>query len=163
MPALLRRIPWRRGTVNADLGGGPWPDATRWLARRGVQNVVVDPGWQSAAKVAAARARVGGGQAHTVTLANVLNVVPTAAGRRELLALAADALAPGGVAYVGVYEGDRGGVGGATRDGWQAHRPLADYADELRAFFGDVRRVGGRLEGRLPRRVPVPPLVCAAR
>ena len=163
VPALHRAVPWRRGETNLDLGGGPWPDATSFLATLGVRNVVVDPGWQTPREVAAARARVAGGRADTATLANLLNVIPAREGRRTALALAANALGPGGVAYVSVHEGDRSGRGRKTRDGWQANRRLASYAGEVGEFFGDVRVRGGRIEARRPRRVPEPALVCDVR
>lgn len=162
VPALHRRVPWRRGSTNLDLGGGPWREASAFLAGRGVRNVVVDPGWQTPGEVARARAAVADGAADTATLANLLNVIPTRAGRRDALALAANALGPGGVAYLSVHEGDGSGRGGPTRDGWQANRRLHSYAREVAEFFGDVRLRGGRIEARSPRRVPQPPLACAA-
>lgn len=162
VPALHRAVPWRRGTTNLDLGGGPWGEATAFLAGRGVRNVVVDPGWQSPRDVARARAAVAGGRADTATLANLLNVIPSREGRRDALALAASALDPSGVAHISVYEGDRSGRGARTRDGWQANRRLASYAAEVAEFFGDVRVRGGRIEARAPRDVPEPPLACPA-
>ena len=77
------------------------------------------------------------GGAHTVTLANVLNVIPTAKGRGMAVRLALLYLRPGGTIYVSVYEGDRTGKGKRTRDGWQANRRLASYVKGIeRALRG---------------------------
>ena len=117
VPALHRAVPWRRGAVNLDLGGGPYDLATEHLARHGVTNVVVDPGWQSPAELARAMRRVTDGRVSTVTLANTLNVIRDAEARGRALQLAANALGPGGVLYVSVHEGDGTSRGRSTSRG----------------------------------------------
>lgn len=87
IPALFRRVRWAPGTVNADLG-------SRYLASRGVRNVVLDP---ALADYAQQLARLARHPADTATLANVLNVLPTRRERLGLLTLARRVLRPGGL------------------------------------------------------------------
>ena len=162
VPALFRAVPWRRGAVNADVGGGPYGLASAYLGRRGVRNVVIDPGWQGERELRAAIASVSPRRADTVTLANTLNVMPDPEARARALQLAAHVLAPGGAAYVSVYEGDGSGRGARTTRGWQANRPLRAYLAEVRRWFGDVRVERGAIVARAPRRVDAPPIACAA-
>lgn len=130
--ALVARGLLRRGMVNADIGGGRFEDVDTFLRRAGIENLRYDCQLPRAHN-AAVLARLARGGAHTATVANVLNVIPDAHVRREVLTLAREAVAPGGVVWVAVYEGDRGGRGRTTPKGWQAHRPLASYLAEVRA------------------------------
>jgi hypothetical protein len=139
-------VRWRRGARNADLGGGRYGDLTRHLARRGVRNVVYDPGWQDEDTAQDALRRMQGSD--TVTVSNVLNVIPSRRDRRGLMALAARVLRPGGVAYVTTYVVDRGHLGHTVvkvgRDGrrqYQLNRPLEFYVPDVEAHFLDVRVV----------------------
>jgi hypothetical protein len=163
VPGLFRAVPWRRGARNADLGGGPYDLATSYLARRGVESVVVDPGWQTEEELRAALARVAPRRADTVTVANTLNVVRDPDERARVLQLAAHVLAPDGVAYVAVYEGDGSSRGRVTTRGWQANRPLRSYLSEVRRWFGRAETVGRVIVATGPVRVDAPPLTCSMR
>ncbi len=142
--ALVKHGEFAPGTLNADLGGGPYDDATRFLARHRVTNLVYDCQLDRARQRSALR-RLRDAQSDTATVANVLNVIPDTDVRREVLELARSVLRPGGVAWVAVYEGDRAGKGRATPKGWQANRTLASYLREVQAVFPEasVVRVGG--------------------
>lgn len=161
VPALHRRVPWRRGGVNLDVGGGPYGLATAHLGRLGVENIVVDPGWQTPRELARAMGRVAGGQASTVTIANTLNVIRDADDRSRALQLAANAVAPDGVVYVSVHEGNRSGRGRETTRGWQSNRTLRSYVREVRRWFHDVRVTGGAIEARRPKPSAPPTIACS--
>lgn len=155
VPALFKRVAWwaraprpGRPVRNLDIGGGPCAAGTRYLAREGVKSTVYDPCHRTPAANAAALARAG--RYDTVTVANVLNVIPAAADRAAVVRLAARALRPGGTAFFSVHEGDRSGRGGPTAKGWQANRRAASYEPELRAAFADVRRSGAMFACRRP-------------
>lgn len=156
VPALLKEIHeeygWKRGMVNADIGGGPWPDATNWLKRKGVTNLVYDPGHFDDAATADVLEQILDGQCDTATVANVLNVIPKRADRDEVIELAANCIHGEGAAFFSVHEGDGSGRGRETRDGWQAHRLLDAYLKEVDRFFKDVSITGKRIEGRAPKR-----------
>jgi hypothetical protein len=149
LPALFRHVErlwgWERGSWNLDLGGGPSGRATAWLARRGVRNVVCDPGHQGAAELAGVRAWMVRRAFLTVTCANVLNVLPTWRERAAVLEDAARAVHPEGVAFFSVYRGTGCGRGCVTARGWQEHRPTASYVGELRTYFARVEQRGSLL------------------
>lgn len=151
VPALLKQAPLARG-VNLDIGGGHCDRGTAYLKTRKVTSYVFDPFNRPAQENLRAAKAACCGQAATVTLANVLNVIPEAAGRRRVLQQAADAVGAKGTVYVDVYEGDRQGNGKRTSRGWQANRALASYQRELSRIFKRVQVVAGRIEASQPRR-----------
>jgi hypothetical protein len=114
---------------------------TAYLKRRGVKNLVLDPYNRPAAQTRKVeRELLRRGEVDTVTLSNVLNVIPGKAERRTVLETAR-AAAP--VAFISVYEGDRSGRGRRTRTGsFQANRRLRAYEREVRAVFPRVERRG---------------------
>jgi len=143
----LARRPDRAGTINLDLGGGPYTLGTELLGLVGITNVIVDPYARTrrcnldALNFLAAN-RPGG--VDSVTLGSVLNVLLDMPSRERLVGLAAGVLRPGGLLLVSVYEGDRGGHGRLTRDGYQANLPAAAYLDVLEAAFPGICRPGRR-------------------
>jgi len=154
VPALFKEIDraygWPRGARNADIGGGSWDDATKWLAKKGVENIVYDPGNRSDDENLDALSRIVGGQCDTATVANVLNVIPEAGSRSDIIELAAVSLKEGGIAFFSVHEGHGDMQIDETRDGYQNNARLAEYVPEVERWFEDVRVVGRRIEARRP-------------
>jgi hypothetical protein len=148
LPTVFRQMPLRRGTVNADLGGGPYEAATEFLRRRGVENVVFDPFRRSEEHKQAAADKIRDGQADTATVANVLNVIRSPGDRDTVIRQAANAVGKTGVAYFQVYEGDRSGKGAMSSRGWQANRPLEFFEPEIKRHFASVERDGDVLIAR---------------
>jgi len=148
---LLKAAPLEPGSLNADLGGGAYDAGTAFLASRGITNVIYDPFNRSSAHNEQAVALICSGQAHSVTVANVLNVIREAPARLRLIQQAADALgrAAGRRAYFSVYY-DRQRAPGLTLYGWQEHRPLTTYIPELQVVFRDVDRHGDILIAQHP-------------
>jgi hypothetical protein len=128
--AVGRSGGWRPGTVNLDIGGGRYDEATAYLAARGVENRIFDPYNRSKEHNTAAV-----GPADSVTVANVLNVVREEAHQHGVILLTHAALRPGGVAYFSAYEGDRSGDGRPTVKGFQHNLPLRAYLALVRRFF----------------------------
>lgn len=156
VPALFNKVAWETGTVNADIGGGRFENATNFLADLGIENLVYDPFNRPPAHNTAVVRRVAGGQAHTVTLSNVLNVSNTAIGRAQAIVDAADALTPDGTAYFTVYEGDGSGVGRETPKGWQENRKLASYVPEILPYFENVKIKRGVIVAKGPKKNLIP-------
>lgn len=133
------------GTINFDVGGGPWDEGTEWLRARGVDNYLVDPfnrtPLHNGEKISALSWR----KADSATLFNVLNVIAEDWARREALELAATYTRGDASVWIDVYEGDRSGVGRASTYGWQENRRMRDYLDEVRAVFASADVVGGRI------------------
>lgn len=150
VPLLHRRLIAARtlppGTINLDLGGGRFDDATEALRLADVLSFVYDPPPnRTEAHNRAVLDALEDGRAHTATIANVLNVIPEASVRRQVLEMAHNAVRPGGTVYIDVYEGDRkkgagNGIGRVTKKGcWQEYRKLDSYLPEVRAVFPKAR------------------------
>ncbi len=136
-----RAFGWKSGTKNFDIGGGKFDRGTTYLAERGVENLIFDPYNRGDAHNASVVRRVVLESDVTATCSNVLNVIQEPEVRAwvvEICSLAVDHNQP---AYFAVYY-DRSGKPGATRDGWQEHRPLKDYRAEISPFFRKVEVCG---------------------
>ncbi len=147
----FRKIDFEPGTVNLDLGGGKFDEGTRYLAERGVTNLVFDTVNRSAESNRKIFEAVKSGGVDTVTCNNVLNVIGEAAARDNVILQAAKALKPGGTAYFTVYEGDGSGNGRQSQaDAWQENRKTSDYLDEIRKHFADVSLKNKVITARSP-------------
>jgi ribosomal protein S18 acetylase RimI-like enzyme len=149
VPAVFKAIPWKKGTLNADLGGGKYDEFTNALQTQGVENVIYDPYNRSAEHNQAAMDRIAG-NADTATISNVLNVIAEPAARDQVIRQAADAIKPEGEAYFSVYIGDGSGKGKETPRGYQLNRKLADYIEEIERHFGSVTKKGNILIAKEP-------------
>ena len=139
LPKVFKVAKFEAGTRNADIGGGKYDDVTQTLARQGIENVIYDPYNRGPEHNAAAIAKIAGGQCDTVTVSNVLNVLPAVDDMNRVIEQAADALKPGGTAYFSMYEGNKSGGGGTTSSGYQQNQPAKWYLPVVARFFSDVR------------------------
>lgn len=139
LPVLYGKVDFKTGTVNLDIGGGRFDNVTDYLATRGVKNYIYDPYNRSAEHNAAVAKVTQEGQSDTVTISNVLNVIDSLDGRRQVLENAVDAVKPNGTVYITVYEGDGSGNARNTgKDQFQLNRKTADYVSEVQEYFDDV-------------------------
>ena len=121
------------GTVNLDLGGGRYDEGVKFLADHEIENLVYDPYARTAEHNGAILERLAQeGGADSVTLNNVLNVIPTDDERSSVLDFLYRVVKPGGKALITVYEGNGTGEGKKLThsDGtssWQENRKLATY------------------------------------
>jgi len=130
MPSTFKRVEWKSGTRNADIGGGRFDNATEFLSKSGVENVIYDPYNRTQESNKAAVAKISGGQSDTATINNVLNVIAEPESRELVIRQAADAIKEDGKAYFLIYEGNAKGVGSQTKAGWQENRKAETYVDE---------------------------------
>ncbi len=122
--------------MNLDVGGGYHKDATLYLAERKVKNVVYDHIHKSAEHNAKAISFVIGiGGSNSVTLSDVLNVIPSWRDRDAVLYYSKFLARKSAPIYIGVYEGDKSGVGKMTRKGWQANLELGEYEKAIANRF----------------------------
>ena len=160
IPTVFRAVPWQKGSRNGDIGGGKYIYTTDFLRSKGVENIVWDPGHPSGPHnglerlanrgdygrvpfgpgyLAWAASLIEDHQCDTVTVANVLNVLPYKTTRLWVVDYAAAALKPGGTAYFQIYEGgdgrERSGVRHRSRDGWQLNRATVEYLPEIAHAF----------------------------
>ena len=125
------------GTVNVDLGGGRYEHGTQFMKKHGVTSHVLDPynrSPQHNEKVKKTIRRRRG--ADTVTVFNVLNTIKEPEIHLDVLRGAKGHLRRGGSLWLGVYAGDRSGVGRKTKaDSWQRNEPLGAYLKTVREIF----------------------------
>ena len=120
VPQLFKGVQWRSYSVNLDMWGAASEDVTLYLAEQGVDNVVYDPVERSAEHNEYAIKfimRIGG--AHSVTLSNVLSVIPSIKDRDAILYYSKFLSKLYSPVYIGVYEGDN----------------LQDYKEEVSKRF----------------------------
>ena len=147
----LKKIPWKQGSTNVDIGGGRFDEGTKYLADKGVENLVFDPFNRDEQHNRAVVERLKSGGVDTATATNVLNVIQEKEVRAEVVRQAAKAISQDGTAYFQIYEGDASGQGKQTSKGWQNNAKTAAYLEEVGQYFGDVRRKGNLIEARAPR------------
>ncbi|MGB9886892.1 MAG: strawberry notch-like NTP hydrolase domain-containing protein [Moorellales bacterium] len=134
----VEREIFKKGMVVADVGGGLYDQGTQYLAEHGITNLVYDPYARSEEhNNNVIRQIKENGGADAVALNNVLNVIPKAEERADVLRFSYALLKNGGQMVVTVYEGNRSGKGSMKefKDGtytWQENRPLDSYEKEIR-------------------------------
>ena len=136
LPAIYKLVQkhygWTPLTINLDLGGGPYEVFTDKLTGVGVVNFVHDPyNRDSYHNMHIAECFFNSNNVDTVTVSNVLNVIPTWPEKYALINVAIRAVRPGGRIYITVYERNRSGNGEWTRDGWQDNMQTCEYFDWL--------------------------------
>lgn len=157
LPRIFRTAAWRKGSINADIGGGASDVATKYLAGKGVTNVVYDPFNRTTAHNIEAVEKIANRKSDTATVNNVLNVIRELGSRARVIAQAADAIKNNGTAYFTIYQGDGTGTGRVTKIKggksltWQENRKTSSYAKEVRRYFDDVTVDGKLIIARKPR------------
>ena len=150
--SAFRKIKWKPGTVNVDIGGGRFDKATDYLKEQGVESMVFDPFNRDSEHNRKVAERVRDEKVDTVTCNNVLNLIDSEQSRANVILQAAKALKEGGTAYFSVYEGDKSGVGRQTKaDSWQNNRPTKDYVGEVEKYFDDVTVKNGVIIAKSPK------------
>jgi hypothetical protein len=145
----MRKIPWVKGTVNLDYGGGKYSTATAYLQRQGVTNLVYDPFNRDYDHNREVVNSIVFGQVvlNTVTLFNVLNVIKEPTSRYCVLMNIRSVmrLNPAETTlYISCYRG-KTAPSGPTCNGWQENRALHTYLDEVRKVFPRVEISGQML------------------
>jgi hypothetical protein len=139
------------GSVNADIGGGKYDNATLLLSKKGVRNVIIDPFNRSREHNCKAILEVRDGQADSATVNNVLNVIADRRNRRNVIAQSANAIKSSGKAFFLIYEGDKSGVGKKTKtDSWQENRKTNSFIPEILEFFSIADRHGNLIVAKNP-------------
>lgn len=135
---MKKAIEAMSGKKVVDVGGGRFDTAKKAARAYNADVSIYDPFNRSAEHNAAVMA----GLYDVAIISNVLNVIDSAAARREVVQLAATKAA---ALLITVYEGDRSGKGRQTAaDSWQENRPTADYIEEIAAALPgwNVQRFG---------------------
>lgn len=139
IPQLFKKIEWKAGTNNFDIGGGKYDDASIWLKdNHQVTNLVQDvfnrnpehncKMWNMATHLGV----------DTITLANVLNVIPSANNRRQVLVYANSVYKQNdrkATVYISCYNA----AGQPSVSECQTCMSLKDYLPEVKAVFNESR------------------------
>lgn len=139
LPVLFKKVNFKANTINLDIGGGKFDNATTYLKSLGVESYVYDPYNRTAEHNNAVARITENGQSDTVTISNVLNVIDSVDGRNQVLENAVDAVKPNGTVYITVYEGNGSGIAKTTgKDQYQLNRKTIDYIPEIEKYFNNV-------------------------
>ena len=136
---------FKKGTLNADYGGGRFDNAAEYLKDLDVLNLVYDPFNRSKEhnKDVIDFIKKNGG-ADTVTCSNVLNVIKEPENRLAVIKNCDRLVKDGGTVYFTVYEGSGSGEGKANdkRKSYQTNMKTEQYQEELEKVFSNVTRKG---------------------
>jgi len=140
---LLNKNEFKPNTVNIDIGGGRFDNATEALAEANVKNHVFDPFNRSYEHNMDVVNQIANGKADTATINNVLNVIAERDNQLKVLHQAKNALKPKGKAYISVYEGNKTGVGKPTSKGFQHNKSTKEYLDLVKEVFPNTELRNG--------------------
>lgn len=146
LPAGIKKlVEWKyvkEGETNLDVGGGRFTKGTEYLEKRGIRNLVFDPphfGDAHSELMLLECKEIGG--AHSATILNVLNVIPSKEERIELVEKTIKHVKFGGRIIITVYSKNKDGILEKTTKGWQNNKLLKFYKDEIQDNFPDVNVV----------------------
>jgi len=138
----FKKIKWMKNTRNADIGGGLYDNATTYLNKLCVENIIFDPFNRTKEHNDSAIQKIRDGQCSTATINNVLNVIKEEVNREQVIQQAYNCLMTNGVAYFLIYEGNKNGIGKETSKGWQENRKTDTYIEEIQKYFNSMKRKG---------------------
>ena len=142
LPATFNRVKFEPNTVNADIGGGKFDNATEYLKAQGVANYIYDPYNRNEEFNQNSIRHIENGQVDTATINNVLNVINEIDAREQAIANAANVLKSNGKAYFLIYEGNGTNIGVETSKGWQNNSKTKKYIPEISQYFKNVTQKG---------------------
>jgi hypothetical protein len=129
-------------SINVDLGGGRFDNATEALKQRGITNLIIDPynrtpEWNERNEEIASKNKVA-----SVTVNNVLNVIMEPEQRENVIKKAKSYLIDGGKAFFLIHYKAGKTAGETLKGSWQNHMRPVDYVPEIQKYFNDVRVKG---------------------
>ena len=144
LPTSIKKIDWKQGTRNADIGGGKFDNVTEYLEQFDVENIIYDPFNRSLQHNIDAISKIKYGQCYSATCNNVLNVIKEDINKERVIQQCENVIRDDGWVYIQIYEGDRSGVGKETSKGWQENRKTRDYITLIEKYLR-VYKVTGNL------------------
>lgn len=138
VPALFKKVPFKRGQLNLDIGGGKYDTAVEYCAKKGVTNLIYDPYNRTKEHNAKVLKVVSRRKADSTTCSNVLNVIKEQEIRRKVIQMCKDFVKLQGYCYFSMYEGTGEGIGTVNRkkNSYQSNRKTKDYISEIEVVFG---------------------------
>jgi len=137
IPAAIKKIEWKKGTKNLDIGGGRYNLATEYLKKNGVKNIIFDPYSRSLQENIKVPREI---PYDSATILNVLNVIPSMSQRIYVLILAKKFVKQNGHIYISVYEGNHSEKERVSKkQTWQANKKINSYITEIQSIFKNVQ------------------------
>ncbi len=135
------------GTINLDLGGGRFDNATEALQTIGVTNYVYDPFNRSETHNRSIANSLSNSKTDSVTIHNVFNVIKENENITKLLLQAHNALKNKGKLFISVYPKDGTGVGTETMQGksYQRNEKIGQYLERVRKIFPNAKLSNGMI------------------
>ena len=135
------------GTINLDLGGGRFDNATEALQTIGVTNYVYDPFNRSETHNRSIANSLSNSKTDSVTIHNVFNVIKETKNIDKLLLQAHNALKNKGKLFISVYPKDGTGVGAETMQGksYQRNEKIGQYLERVRKVFPNAKLSNGMI------------------
>jgi hypothetical protein len=129
---------WIENSRNLDLGGGKYDNVTAYLNKTfNIENIIYDPFNRSKEHNEMVGKFIEKNKVDTVTISNVLCVIRENEIKLRTLMQAYEALKPGGMVYISVYEGNKTGIGRKTgTDQWQENSIISNYTPLVNSVFG---------------------------
>jgi hypothetical protein len=129
-------------SINVDLGGGKFDNATEALKQKGITNLIIDPynrskDWNDKNEEIARKNEVS-----SVTVNNVLNVIMEPEQRDLVIKKAKSYLTNGGKAYFLIYYKTGKSAGETLKGSWQNHMHPKEYVPEIQKHFSNVQVKG---------------------
>tara|TARA_R110001632_G_C11213313_1_gene404617 strand:+ start:274 stop:789 length:516 start_codon:yes stop_codon:yes gene_type:complete len=130
------------GSESLDIGGGRYETLTKSLSDIGINNNIYDPYNRTPLQNESALRKCG--EYDIAIISNVLNVICESSIRHWLVSLACNSLRDGGILLITVYEGNKSGIGKASKkDCWQENRKTIDYVNDVKCHFKNVNIKNG--------------------
>jgi len=136
IPLLLKANELKDRSVNLDIGGGRFDKMSDYLAKWGLKNYIYDPFNRTPEHNSFVVSKVKDGQVDSVTIMNVLNVIPEKENQLRVLLQAKNALKNGGKVFVySNYKDSSKDAGPSGSDSWQHHMYLRGYLPLVKEVF----------------------------
>jgi len=126
-------------SINVDLGGGKFDNATEALKKRGVTNLIIDPYNRSAEFNQRNEEIAKENKVSSVTVNNVLNVIMEPEEREKVIMKAKSYLKHGGKAFFLIHYKTGKQAGETLKGSWQNHMHPKEYVPEIQKYFNDVQ------------------------
>lgn len=133
---------FKNNSINLDIGGGAFDNATKALKEIGTTNYIYDPHNRTPEHNKLVIKSVQNGQADTVTCHNVLNVIKEDTIKEKIIKQAKNALKDDGIFMITVYEGDKKnqeiGPRKTGNDQWQEFKKIEEYLPIIEKHFDNI-------------------------
>lgn len=140
---VYKKIPFEKGSVILDYGGGKYDTNTEYMATKGVKVLVFDPYNRTKTHNTRIMKRVESKPVDYIVCSNVLNVIAEDAKVDEVVWDIARLARNKSKVIFAIYEGDKSGKGKVTTKGYQRNQKTAYYLEKfIQKYFNYTHKKG---------------------